>query len=58
MAIPQKPVSRPTEKQLASWLNATDRDTGPVDSSMTGLVFILLVIDIGHVRDGMQSACR
>lgn len=38
--IPQKPLSRPTEKQLLSWLKATARDTGPIDSLMAGLVFI------------------
>ena len=51
--VPQKPVSRPTEKQLASWLNATDKDTGPADSSMTGLVFMLMMFNIVHVQDGM-----
>jgi len=38
--IPQNPVSRLTEKQLLSWLKATDNDTGPADSSMAGLVFM------------------
>lgn len=38
--IPQKPLSRPTEKQLESWLKAAARDTGPMDSSIAGLVFI------------------
>ncbi len=37
----QKPVSRPTEKQLASWLKAADKEMGPAESSITGLVFIL-----------------
>lgn len=36
----QKPLSRPTEKQLLSWLKAIARDTGPMDSSIAGLVFI------------------
>jgi hypothetical protein len=39
--IPQKPLSRPTEKQLLSWLKATDKETGPTDSSMAGLVFMV-----------------
>jgi hypothetical protein len=51
---PQKPVSRPTEKQLASWLNATDKDTGPAESSITGLVFILATFTSFHVR---EAAC-
>lgn len=38
---PQKPVSRPTAKQLASLLNEADNALGPADSSMTGRVFIL-----------------
>jgi hypothetical protein len=55
--IPQKPVSSPTEKQLASLLNATDKETGPADSSMTGLVFIFAILSIVHLRDGLRSAC-
>ena len=53
---PQKPVSRPTEKQLASWLNATDKDTGPAESSITGLVFILATFTSLHVRGTIRSA--
>ena len=37
---PQKPESSPTEKQLLSWLKATDIEMGPVDSSIACLVFI------------------
>ena len=40
--LPQNPVSRPTEKQLLSWLNATDRATGPVASLIAALVFIVV----------------
>ena len=40
--IPQKPVSKPTEKQLLSWLKATDNDIGPADSSIAGLVFMVV----------------
>lgn len=39
--IPQKPVSKPTEKQLLSWLNVTDNDIGPADSSIARLVFMV-----------------
>lgn len=42
-ALPQNPVSSPTEKQLLSLLKATDSDTGPVESSITCLVFMLRV---------------
>ena len=38
--VPQKPVSRPTAKQLLSWLKITESDTGPVDSSIAGRVFM------------------
>ena len=41
-SIPQKPVSNPTEKQLLSWLKATDNDIGPADSSIAGLVFMVV----------------
>ena len=37
----QKPVSSPTEKQLLSWLKATAKETGPVDSSIAGRVFMV-----------------
>lgn len=37
----QKPVSRPTQKQLASWLKDADKEMGPAESSITGLVFIV-----------------
>ena len=43
----QKPESRPTAKHEASLLKETDRETGPEDSSMTGLVFI--VVNNGRV---------
>jgi hypothetical protein len=39
-ALPQKPVSSPTEKQLLSLLKATDRETGPAELSITWRVFI------------------
>ncbi len=43
-------------KQLASWLNATDKDTGPADSSMTGLVFMLLIeINAVHHQGAMGN---
>ena len=37
----QNPESRPTEKQLAPLLNATERTAGSEVSSITTLVFIL-----------------
>ena len=37
----QKPESRPTAKQVASLLNAAERETGPEESSRTGLVFMI-----------------
>lgn len=40
----QKPVSRATEKQLASWLKAAERETGAAESSITGLVFIVMIV--------------
>lgn len=39
--LPQKPVSKPTEKQLFSLLNVAEREKGPTDSSITWRVFIL-----------------
>jgi hypothetical protein len=39
--VPQKPVSSPTAKQLASLLNEADKATGPEESSMIGRVSIL-----------------
>lgn len=36
----QKPVSRPTAKQLASWLKAADKATGLLSRSIAGLVFM------------------
>ena len=39
--LPQKPESSPTAKQLLSWLNVTDKETGPSDSSITGRVFMV-----------------
>ena len=38
----QNPESRPTEKQLAPLLNATERTAGSGVSSITTLVFILI----------------
>lgn len=38
--LPQNPVSKPTEKQLLSWLNVADSEYGPMDSSITWRVFI------------------
>jgi hypothetical protein len=40
--ILQKPVSRPTAKQLASWLKEADKATGLLEVSITGLVFMVL----------------
>lgn len=40
-ALPQKPVSKPTEKQLLSLLKAADSENGPTDSSMTWRVFMM-----------------
>ncbi len=37
----QKPVSRPTEKQLASWLKEADKATGSLELSIAGLVFMV-----------------
>ena len=39
--LPQKPVSRPTAKQVASILNEAERVKGPVDSSIIGRVFMM-----------------
>ena len=39
--VPQKPVSRPTEKQVLSWLKATERATGPEVSLTAALVFMI-----------------
>ena len=50
--ILQKPVSRPTAKKLAPGLKATDKDTGLADSSMTGLVFIVMMRRSFHVLGG------
>jgi len=33
-------VSRPTAKQLASWLKEADKATGLLELSITGLVFM------------------
>ena len=41
MCILQKPVSSPTVKQLASWLNEADKATGLLEGSITGLVFMV-----------------
>lgn len=38
---PQKPMSKPTAKHVASWLNEAHSDTGPEDSSITGRVFMV-----------------
>ena len=40
-AIPQNPVSKPTEKQLLSLLKAAESENGPTDSSITCRVFIM-----------------
>lgn len=42
----QKPESRPTTKHEALLLKAADNDTGPVDSSMTGRVFMLVKVAV------------
>jgi hypothetical protein len=39
--ILQKPVSSPTEKQLASWLKEADKATGLLEFSIAGLVFMV-----------------
>lgn len=39
--LPQKPVSSPTEKDELSVLKAAECDTGPVEVSITCLVFIV-----------------
>lgn len=41
----EKPVSRPTEKQLASKLKDADKATGAFELSMAGRVF--MVAEIG-----------
>jgi hypothetical protein len=41
MHILHKPDSRPTEKQLASLLNATDKTAVGVDESIGGRTFIV-----------------
>lgn len=49
--LPQNPVSRPTEKQVVSVLNAAESETGPVESSITCLVFMVgRAIARGHDR--------
>lgn len=40
-AIPQNPVSKPTEKQVLSLLKAAESENGPTDSSITCRVFII-----------------
>lgn len=40
-AIPQNPVSKPTEKQVLSLLKAAESENGPTDSSITWRVFII-----------------
>jgi hypothetical protein len=42
---PQNPESRPTAKQLASLLKEAESETGPADSSITGLVFMAGAIE-------------
>ena len=54
--IPQKPVSRPTAKQLVSLLNEADKAMGPEDSSMIGRVFILNVMN--HSAHGVTKRVR
>ena len=56
--IPQKPVSKPTEKQLLSWLKATDNDIGPDESSIAGLVFMVVgarQLAVNSCNDCLQS---
>jgi hypothetical protein len=44
-------VSRPTEKQLASWLKEADKATGLLELSMAGRVFIVAVsVDSQHLH--------
>jgi hypothetical protein len=40
----QKPESSPTEKQVLSVLKAAESEAGPVEVSITGLVFILMEV--------------
>lgn len=42
----QKPVSKPTTKHEALLLKAADSETGPVDSSMMGRVFMLFKVPV------------
>jgi hypothetical protein len=55
--LPQNPESRPTEKQLISLLKAAESDAGPVEVSITGLVFMVVAF-VQSGDWGMKAASK
>ena len=57
-SVLQKPVSSPTEKQLASWLKEADKAMGSLERSIAGLVFMVmacLIVDRTKGRRAKQG---